>query len=119
MQAALRRTRAERDLPMNIQVLDDLHRWGVLVPLFPAGLTPVDPSRALDNTNGPPVKHVTPTVMSERMRAAGRPTDSGQDPFVPWPNERRRSPWLGCVSRGAADCCHDFVVPGAPAKVAC
>ncbi len=94
-QAERRRSRAQRQLPMSVQVLEELHRHGVLVPLLRVDLTPGNPARVVDITNSLTAQHVTPTVISELMLAArqGRAADPGQEPFAPWPTQHRRALW--------------------------
>ncbi len=95
-QAERRRSRGMRSLPpVNPQVLEELHRHGVLVPLFRVDLTAGEPSRQVDISDSLTAKHVLTTLVGELLRGAaeGRAADPVIEGYAPWPTERRRSLW--------------------------
>jgi hypothetical protein len=89
-------SRAGRALPpINEQTLQELHRGGVLVPLFRVDLTPRPDASAIDISASLTAKHVFTTHINELFRAAaeGRASDPTEVGFEPWPTERRRTLW--------------------------
>ena len=91
-----RRSRAGRALPpINEQTLQELHRGGVLVPLFRVDLTLRPDASAIDISASLTAKHVFTTHINELFRAAaeGRASDPTAVGFEPWPMERRRALW--------------------------
>jgi hypothetical protein len=95
-QAGRRRSRTMDSLPhVNVQVLEVLHRHGVLVPLFRVDLTPGDPHRQVDISESLTAQHVLTTLIAELLRGAaeGRAADPAIEGFSPWPTERRRAVW--------------------------
>jgi hypothetical protein len=91
-----RRSRAARSLPpVNQQVLEELHRCGVLVPLFRVDLTPRPDVPGIDISTSVTAQHVHTTVINELLRGAaeGRAIDPAVVGFEPWPTDRRRSQW--------------------------
>ena len=91
-----RRSRADRSLPViNEQTLEDLHRGGVLVPLFRVDLTPRHGVPEIDLSASLTAKYVSTTHVGELFRAAseGRASDPAEVGFEPWPAERRRALW--------------------------
>src|SRR5262249_51612285 len=93
-QAQRRRPPSVDDLPpVNAQVLEELHRHGVLIPLFRVDLTAGDARRQIDLTDSLTAKHVHTTLESELLRGAaeGRAADPAVEGFAPWPTERRRT----------------------------
>jgi hypothetical protein len=100
-QAMRRRNRWTRRLPsINAQVLEELHRYGALIPLLRVDLTEGDPNRRVDLSQSLTAKHVHTTFISELLigAAEGRAVDPAIDGFTPWPTERRRWPWPGVDS---------------------
>ena len=94
--AAQRRSRADRSLPpVDEQTLQELHRGGLLVPLFRVDLTPQPHSPGIDISGSLTAKHVFTTWINELLRGAaeGRVGDPSVSRFEPWPTERRRSQW--------------------------
>lgn len=97
-----RRSRAARGLipPVNEQVLEELHRCRVLVPLFRVDLEPVACAPGIDISGSRAAQQVHTTVISELLRGAaegGRLVGS-----TAWPREpaKRRSPPIslrGCA----------------------
>ena len=97
-QAERRRSRGLRSQPaISTQVLEELHRHGVLIPLFRVDLTEGEPSRQVDLSQSLTAKHVHTTFINELLRAAveGRAADPALEDFSPWPTERRRHLWPG------------------------
>jgi hypothetical protein len=95
-QAKRRRPPSVDDLPpINAQVLEELHRHGVLIPMFRVDLAPGDPSRQIDLTGSLTAKHGHTTLISELLSGAaeGRAADPALESFSPWPTERRRALW--------------------------
>jgi hypothetical protein len=95
-QAERRRSRWMRNLPpVNAQVLEELHRHGIFVPLFRVDLTDGEPSRQVDISNSLTARHVLTTFIGELVRGAvdGRAADPAVEGFAPWLTERRRSLW--------------------------
>jgi hypothetical protein len=94
--AGQRRSRAARRLPqVDEQVLEELHRCGVLVPLFRVDLAPVPGTRGIDLSASLTAQHVHTTVIGELLRGAaeGRAVDPAAEGFTTWPRERRRALW--------------------------
>jgi hypothetical protein len=94
-QAAKRRSLAVRHFPMSERILEELHRHGILVPLFRVDLAPTDRKSVLDVSASLTARHVATTLVSELYRgiAEGRVADPAVEVFHPWPHERRRSLW--------------------------
>ena len=95
-QAARRRSWAMRGLPpINAQVLEELHRCGVVVPLFRVDLTPGPKARGIDLSTSLTAQHVHTTAINELLRGAseGRVIDPATAQFEAWPRDRRRSLW--------------------------
>lgn len=95
-QSERRRGREMRSLPpINAQVLEELHRHGILVPLFRVDLTAGEPSRRVDLSESLTAQHVHTTLVSELLHGAtdGRAADPTVEGFAPWPTERRRVLW--------------------------
>jgi hypothetical protein len=94
-EAEKRRSRTARHLPMNTQVPEELHRQGLLVPLFRVDLTPGEPEGVIDIAASLTAQQVTGTVTSQLYFAAaeGRAVDPAAEAFVSWPSERRRTLW--------------------------
>lgn len=91
-----RRSRAARSLPpVNEQVLEELHRTGVLIPLFRVDLTPAPDAPGIDLSTSLTAQQVHTTVINELLRGAseGRVIDPATVGFEPWPGDRRRSRW--------------------------
>ena len=95
--AEQRRSRAARGLipPVNEQVLEELHRCGVLVPLFRVDLEPVAGASGIDISASRTAQQVHTTVIGELLRGAaeGRALDPAAVGFEPWPRERQRTLW--------------------------
>ncbi len=93
--AERRRGYADRGLPMDLHVLEVLHRHGVLTPLFRVDLTPGAPTRKQDVALSLTAQHVHTTVVSELLRGAtdGRAADPAYEAFQDWAVERRRALW--------------------------
>ena len=92
--------RADRRLPpVNEQVLEELHRRGVLVPLFRVDLEPAPDARAIDVSASLTPRNVHATIITELYRAAEdmRLLDPGAGRFAPWPKERRTL-WPGTAA---------------------
>lgn len=99
--AGKRRGRAGRRLPpVNEQVLEELHRCGVLVPLFRVDLEHAPDARAIDVSASVTPSNVHATIITELYRAAEdmRLMDPGAAGFAPWPKERQRTLWPGTAS---------------------
>lgn len=81
--------------------LEDLHRQGIIVPLYCVHLSEGDPSSRLDTSSSLTRHHVRWTIISELYAAAddGRATDPASEPFQPWPSEHVRTLWPS-VERG-------------------
>lgn len=95
-QSERRRPPSVDDLPpVNAQVLEELHRHGVLIPMFRVDLTPGDLSRQIDTTDSLTAKHIHTTLVAELLRGAaeGRAADPAVEGYEPWPTERRRALW--------------------------
>jgi hypothetical protein len=95
-QAGRRRNRTMRSLPpINAQVLEELHRSGVLIPLFRVDLTPGESGRQVDLSENLTAKRVHTTLICQLLLAAaeGRAADPAIEGFTPWPTERRRALW--------------------------
>ncbi len=75
--------------------LEDLHRHGVVVPLFCVRLTEGDPAQRLETSASLTRQHVHWTIISELYAAAdeGRATDPASELFEPWPSEQVRMLW--------------------------
>ena len=94
--ATERRSRADRSSPpVNEQTLHELHRGGVLVPLFRVDLTPTPRRAGIDISDSLTARHVLTTYINELLRGAaeGRVSDPAAVGFEPWPTERRRTQW--------------------------
>jgi hypothetical protein len=94
--AGQRRSWAMRGLPsLDAQVLEELHRYGVLVPLFRVDLTPSGRAPVIDISASQTVKQVHTTVIAALLRAAseGRAADPAAEPFAAWPTERHQAEW--------------------------
>lgn len=94
--AGERRSRATLSLPsINEQVLEELHRCEVLVPLFRVDLTPGPEARGIDVSASLTAQHVHTTVIAELLHAAseGRAIDPAAVGFESWPSDRRRALW--------------------------
>ena len=99
--AGKRRGRAGRRLPpVNEQVLEELHRCGVLVPLFRVDLESAPDAREIDVSASLTPRNVHATIITELYCAAGdrRLADPGAAGFAPWPKERQRTLWPGAAS---------------------
>jgi hypothetical protein len=99
--ATQRRNRADQSLPpVNEQTLQELHRDGVLVPLFRVDLTPRPDGPTIDISDSLTARHVHTTYVGELFRGAaeGRVSDPAASGFEPWSTERRRPrPWRWCM----------------------
>lgn len=76
--ATERRSRADRSLPpVNEQTLQELHRGGVLVPLFRVDLEPRPDAPGIDISDSLTVRHVQTAFINELLRGAaeGRVSD--------------------------------------------
>lgn len=95
-QAERRRSRGMHSLPpVNTQVLEELHRHGVLIPLFRVDLAAGEPGRQVDISDSLTAKHVLTTFVGELLRGAaeGRAADPATEGSTPWPTTRRRTLW--------------------------
>ncbi len=94
-EAAKRRDRSVQHLPMNEQVLEELHRCGVLAPLFRVELAGGTPQHVIDVSQSLTARQVLTTFVGELYRAAaeGRAADPAAEDFARWPTERRRHLW--------------------------
>ncbi len=100
--AGERRSRAGRSLPsVDEQVLEELHRYGALIPLFRVDLTPGPDAQGIDLSTSLTAQHVHTTVINELLRGAseGRVIDPAAVGFEPWPSDRRRTLWPSVESR--------------------
>jgi hypothetical protein len=86
---------------LNASGLEELHKQGVLVPLYCVRLDDGDPSKRIDVSNNLTWQHVHSTKISQLYAAAseGRATDPSSESFAPWPGERVRDLWPS-VPRG-------------------
>ena len=94
--AGQRRSRATQGLPpLDAQVLEELHRCEILVPLFRVDLTPSGRAPVIDIAASHTAKQVHTTFVTELLRAAseGRAADPAAEPFAAWPTERRQAGW--------------------------
>jgi hypothetical protein len=95
-QAADRRVRVGgyRGHDLNRSALEELHRVGVLVPLYRVDLANPSPDRVVDVSASRNSHGGLNTVPGELYLAAvdGRLHDPAAEPFQPWPGERRRAP---------------------------
>lgn len=94
--ATQRRSRADRSLPpVNEQTLQELHRGGILLPLFRVDLAARPGVAAIDITDSLTAQHVHTAYVGELFRGAaeGRVSDPAEVGFEPWPTERRRWEW--------------------------
>jgi hypothetical protein len=85
-QAERRRSKGLRSRPtITTQVLEELHRHGVLIPLFRVDLTESEPSRQVDLSQSLTAQHVHTTHINELLRAAveGRAADPAREDFSP------------------------------------
>jgi hypothetical protein len=95
-QAGRRRSRGMQRLPtIDVQILEELHRHDVLVPLFRVDLTEGNPERVVNLSQSLTAKNAHTTFIGELYRGAaeGRVADPTIDGFQPWPTERRGNPW--------------------------
>jgi hypothetical protein len=92
-----RRNREQRHtLPrMDEQVLEELHRTGVLVPLYRVDLDARTEAEGIDMSAHLTPQQIHDTLISELFIAAheGRLVDPAVVGFEPWPTERRRTLW--------------------------
>lgn len=96
-----RRSRAARKLPsIDRQLLEELHRHGILVPLFRVDLTPAQGVPGVDISASLTAQHVHTTVVNELLRGApeGRVVDPAAVGFQPWPGDRHRAQWRSVQS---------------------
>jgi hypothetical protein len=96
-----RRSRAARSLTaVNEQVLEELHRCRVLVPLFRVDLAPEPGAVRIDTSTSITAEHVRTTVVNELLRGAadGRVIDPALVGFQQWPRERQRAQWPSAPS---------------------
>jgi hypothetical protein len=94
--AGERRSRAGRSLPaVDEQILEELHRCGVLVPFFRVDLTARPGTHEIDVSTSLTAKNVHTTLTNELYFAAaeGRVIDPAEVSFEPWPIDRRRTLW--------------------------
>jgi hypothetical protein len=79
----------------DLAALQELHRHGILVPLFRVDLTAAEPRRPIDVSGSLTAQHVINPIPAELFRAAsqGLVHDPAVEPFAAWPTERRRSLW--------------------------
>lgn len=88
-EANRRRPRVALSHPeLNEQILEELHRHGVLVPFFRVGLHADTPARAVGTAPGLTPHPAKGTIPSELLSAAaeGRVTDPASEEFSPWPD---------------------------------
>ncbi len=100
-QAEFRIGRGHRRLPrIDAQVLEELHRHGVLIPLFRVDLTAGDSSHQVDLSDSLTAKHIRTTVVFELCSAAaeGRAADPASEEFQSWPTTRLRQVWPSVAS---------------------
>ena len=92
-----RRSREQRHtLPrMDEQILEELHRAGVLLPLYRVDLDARAGAKAIDTSAHLTFQHIHVTIINELFIAAheGRLVDPAAVGFEPWPTERRRTLW--------------------------
>jgi hypothetical protein len=94
--AEQRRSRAAFSLPrVDEQVLEELHKSGVLVPFFRVDLTPGPDAQGIDLSTSLTAQHVYTPFISELLRGAseGRVIDPATVEFEAWPRDRRRWLW--------------------------
>lgn len=94
--AEQRRNRAEQGLPpVNEQVLEELHRCSVLVPLLRVDLVASGDVPGIDLSTSLSAKHLHTSMINEVLRGAaeGRVIDPAGVDFTPWPRDRRRQLW--------------------------
>ncbi len=96
--------------PVNEQVLEELHRCGVLVPLFRVDLTPGPDAQPIDLSASLTAQHVHTTVIGELFRGAseGRAIDPAVVEFEAWPRDRSRPLWPS-VESGFLYSCHQIL----------
>ena len=95
-QANRRRSRGSSGYPqINTQILEELHRHGVLTPLFRVDLAAGGPDCQIDVSKSLTLANVYSSVLAELYIAAseGRAIDPASDEFRPWPSKRLRVPW--------------------------
>ncbi len=99
--AAERRIKMWADRDLEMTGLEELHRHGVLVPMFCVSLSKGRRARRIATSGSATRQHVHSTIVSELYLAAedGRATDPSLEPFSPWPTKRLRTLWP-TVSRG-------------------
>jgi hypothetical protein len=110
--AGQRRRRAARSLPqVDEQVLEELHRCEVLVPLFRVDPAPTPGTQGIDLSASLTAQHVHTTVIGELLRGAaeGRAIDPAAEGYTAWPRDRRRALWP------SADRVPSVLVPGGAA----
>jgi hypothetical protein len=80
---------------LDLPGLEELHRHGILVPLFCVTLEPPSPRRRLDVAGSLTLRHVNTTHVNQLFLAAadGRLTDPAADTFRPWSTKRVRALW--------------------------
>lgn len=109
--AEQRRSRAMRGLPpVNKQVLEELHRCQVLIPLFRVDLAPGPNAPAVDLSASLTARHVHTTVIRQLLQGAGqgKTVDPAAAAFEPWPQDRCRSLWPS-VESGYLYSCHQLL----------
>ncbi|MEU9407544.1 hypothetical protein AB0E08_17945 [Streptomyces sp. NPDC048281] len=95
-EANKRRPRMRNQTPsINEQILEELHRHGVLVPLFRVSLASGKESQRLNVSDSATATIVHHTVISELYFAAseGRAYDPAAEDFTPWSKDRLRTLW--------------------------
>jgi len=96
---------------LNPTGLEELHRYGVLVPIFCVSIgQDADPSLAIDTSSSLTRQHVRSTVVRQLYEAAteGRLSDPANHPFSPWPRDRLRTEWPS-VARGYLYSFHQLI----------
>lgn len=80
---------------IDVQILEELHRHDVLIPLFRVDLAGGNPERVVNLAQSLTAKNAHTTFIGELYRGAaeGRVVDPAIDGFQPWPTERRRNSW--------------------------
>jgi hypothetical protein len=87
-EAERRYSYAMRDrLHVDTAILEEVHRHGILVPLFRVDMDAGEPERHIDISESLTALHVTDAIPSELSRAAdeGRLHDPEDEPFAAWP----------------------------------
>lgn len=95
-----RRIRVGGQHRLDLAGLEELHKCGVLVPLFRVSLDAGEPKRSVDLTQSVSAKTAHNTIPLELYAAAadGRVTDPASEAYEPWPTDRRRNLWPGVGS---------------------